>query len=84
LLKQKTSKTVITKTFILNRKQLDEMQKAFNVTTTALIKTIQVADERDIKQNERIMVVEKRLDKMQQTVDSLSSFLNELEFQVFI
>lgn len=60
------------------------MQKAFNVTTTALIKTIQVADERDIKQNERIMVVEKRLDKMQQTVDSLSSFLNELEFQVFI
>jgi hypothetical protein len=60
------------------------MQKAFNVTTTALIKTIQVADERDIKQNERIMVVEKRLDKMQQTVDSLSLFLNELEFQVFI
>ena len=84
MLKQKTSKTVITKTFILNRKQLDEMQKAFNVTTTALIKTIQVADERDIKQNERIMVVEKRLDKMQQTVDSLSLFLNELEFQVFI
>jgi hypothetical protein len=60
------------------------MQKAFNLTLTALIDTIRVADERDIKQNDRIILVEKKLDKMRNTVDSLSSFLNELKFQVNI
>ena len=58
------------------------MQKAFNLTLTALIDTIRVADERDIKQNDRIIIVEKRLDKIKHTVDSLSIFLNELKFQV--
>jgi hypothetical protein len=60
------------------------MQKAFNLTLTALIDTIRVADERDIKQNDRIIVVEKKLDKMKTTVDSLSVFLSELKFQVNI
>ena len=60
------------------------MQKAFNLTLTALIDTIRVADERDIKQNDRIILVEKKLDKMKTTVDSLSVFLSELKFQVNI
>jgi len=60
------------------------MQKAFNLTLSALIDTIRVADERDIKQNERIILVEKKLDKMKNTVDSLSVFLNDLKFQVNI
>ena len=72
------------KNYYSYRKQLDEMQKAFNLTLTALIDTIRVADERDIKQNDRIILVEKKLDKMRNTVDSLSSFLNELKFQVNI
>ena len=72
------------KNYYSYRKQLDEMQKAFNLTLTALIDTIRVADERDIKQNDRIILVEKKLDKMRNTVDSLSLFLNELKFQVNI
>ena len=58
------------------------MQKAFNLTLTALIDTIRVADERDIKQNDRIIMVEKKLDKLKYTVDSLNVFLNDLKFQV--
>jgi hypothetical protein len=63
------------------RKQLDEMEKAFNLTLTALIDTIRVADERDIKQNDRIVIVEKKLEKMKNTIDTLGGFLNEIKFQ---
>lgn len=64
------------------RKQIDEMQRAFNLTTTALIETIRVADERDVKQNEKIIAMEKRVEKMQQNIDSLNLLLNDLKFQV--
>jgi hypothetical protein len=61
---------------------MDEMQRAFNLTTTALIDTIRIADERDVKQNEKILIMEKRFEKMQLNVDSLNILLNELKFQV--
>ena len=66
------------------RKQMDEMQRAFNLTTTALIDTIRIADERDVKQNEKIILMEKRVEKMQQSIDSLNILLNDLRFQVFL
>jgi hypothetical protein len=63
---------------------MDEMQRAFNLTTTALIDTIRIADERDLKQNEKILTMEKRFEKMQLNVDSLNILLNELKFQVIL
>lgn len=61
---------------------MDEMQRAFNVTTSALLETMRVADERDLKQNERIKIIERQVEKMQQTIDSLENVLNDLKFQV--
>lgn len=63
---------------------MDDMQKAFNLTTTALLETIRVADERDVKQNEKITNIEKRVDKMQKSIESAENLLNEVKFQVII
>lgn len=61
---------------------MDEMQRAFNVTTSALLETMRIADERDLKQNERIGSIEKRVERMQQSIDTLDALLTELKFQV--
>lgn len=61
---------------------MDEMQRAFNMTTSALLETIRIADERDIKQNERIVNIERRVEKMQNSMDALESFIDDLKFQV--
>lgn len=63
------------------KKKMDEMQLAFNLTTTALLDTIRIADERDLKQNERILSVEKKLEKLNATMESLDSFLGDVKFQ---
>lgn len=63
---------------------MDEMQRAFNVTTSALLETMRIADERDLKQNERIVSIERRVEKMQHSIDSLESLLSELKFQTDI
>jgi hypothetical protein len=63
---------------------MDEMQRAFNMTTSALLETIRIADERDLKQNEKIVAIEKKVDKMNQNIDSLESLLNDLKFQVYL
>jgi len=65
------------------RKQMDEMERAFNLTTSALKDTIRVADERDIKQNERIVALEKRLNTVHESFDVFETFLNDLKLQVF-
>lgn len=62
---------------------MDEMERAFNLTTSALKDTIRVADERDIKQNERIVALEKRLSTVQESFDVFETFLNDLKLQVF-
>ena len=64
------------------KRKMDEMQLAFNLTTTALLDTIRIANERDVKQNERIGPLERRLEKALHTLDSLSLFVTELKFQV--
>jgi hypothetical protein len=61
---------------------MDEMERAFNLTTSALKDTIRVADERDIRQNERIAALEKRLSTVQDSFDVFETFLNELKIQV--
>lgn len=63
---------------------MDEMQRAFNVTTSALLETMRIADERDLKQNERIGSIEKRVERMQQSIDALDALLTELKFQTDI
>ncbi|CAF0836473.1 unnamed protein product [Brachionus calyciflorus] len=65
------------------RKQMDEMQKAFNLTTSALIDTIRVADERDIKQNEKIILIEKKIDKIEKSLVEVDIFLNEVKLQTY-
>lgn len=61
---------------------MDEMQRAFNVTTSALLETMRIADERDVKQNERIGSIERRVERMQKSMEALESLLGELKFQV--
>ncbi len=58
------------------------MERAFNFTTTALIETMRVSDERDLKQHERIILLEKRLEILQSTMESFNIFLENLKFQV--
>jgi hypothetical protein len=63
---------------------MDEMQRAFNLTTAALLDTMRIADERDVKQNEKILVMEKKVEKIQQNIDTLNLKLDDLKFQVLI
>jgi hypothetical protein len=39
---------------------MDEMEIAFNKTSTALVETTRIANERDQKQHEKIIYLEKR------------------------
>lgn len=60
------------------------MQRAFNVTTSALLETMRIADERDLKQNERIVSIERRVERMQKSMEAFEGLLGELKFQVNI
>ena len=63
------------------RKQMDEMQKAFNLTTSALIDTIRVADERDFKQNDKINFIEKKIEKIEQNLELINKIIDNVEFR---
>jgi hypothetical protein len=58
------------------RKQIDEMQKLFNKTTNALIDANKISDDRDAKQSERIKLIEKRLDSLQNNVNLYYYYIN--------
>lgn len=63
------------------KKQMDEMQRAFNLTTSALKNATRIADERELKLQERIAAVEKRLESTQTFIDSLNLYILELKFE---
>ena len=63
---------------------MEEMEKAFNLTTTALIDTTRIADERDLKYVEQLILVESRLEKLENTVEMFNSFLEDLKVKVLI
>jgi hypothetical protein len=61
---------------------MDEMESTFNFTTTALKQATRVSDERDHKQHERIIMLEKRLEALQNLCDSYEAIFDDLKFQV--
>lgn len=58
------------------------MERTFNFTTTALKEATRVSDERDHKQHERIIMLEKRLEALQKLCDSYEATFANLKFQV--
>lgn len=61
---------------------MDEMERTFNFTTTALKEATRVSDERDHKQHERIIMLEKRLETLQKLCDSYEAIFENLKFHV--
>jgi hypothetical protein len=61
---------------------MDEMELAFNKTATALIDTTRIANDRDHKQHEKITALEKRLDKLQKSLETFNLAVNDLKLQV--
>ena len=66
------------------KKQMDEMQKAFNYTTWALTNATRLASEREEKLQERIRFLEKHVDNMQLVIDLLNASAIESEFRTQI
>ncbi|XP_014681237.1 PREDICTED: SUN domain-containing ossification factor-like isoform X2 [Priapulus caudatus] len=64
------------------RKQMEQMQKAFNTTTTALLNTSRKAEERDLRQQEAIAVLQGQLDELTKVVTSLVDERQSLHQQV--
>ena len=64
------------------RMQMDEMETTFKITTDALEEATRVSDERDQKQHERIIELEKRLDELHETIKVFSVDLENVTFQV--
>ncbi len=64
------------------RIQMEEMETTFNFTTNALKEATRVSDERDQKQQMRIIELEKRLELLHQTIDSLVVYVEKITFQV--
>lgn len=63
------------------RLQMDEMESRFNFTTTALKEATRVSDTRDLKQHERIITLEKRLEILQKSLVSSLKTIDDLKFQ---
>ncbi|XP_066482095.1 SUN domain-containing ossification factor isoform X2 [Tiliqua scincoides] len=64
------------------RKQMDEMQKAFNKTIIKLQNTSRIAEQQDLKQTEAIHLLQAQLINMTQLVSNLSSTVTELKREV--
>ncbi|XP_077188407.1 SUN domain-containing ossification factor isoform X2 [Paroedura picta] len=64
------------------RKQMDEMQKAFNKTIIKLQNTSRLAEQQDLKQTEAIQLLQAQLTNMTQLVSNLSSTVAELKIEV--
>lgn len=64
------------------RKQMEEMQKAFNKTIVKLQNTSRVAEEQDQRQTEAIHLLQAQLTNMTQIVSNLSATVAELKREV--
>ncbi|NXV74513.1 SUCO factor, partial [Atlantisia rogersi] len=64
------------------RKQMEEMQKAFNKTIIKLQNTSRIAEEQDQRQTEAIQLLQAQLTNMTQLVSNLSSTVAELKSEV--
>ncbi|XP_062850457.1 SUN domain-containing ossification factor-like [Trichomycterus rosablanca] len=64
------------------RKQMEEMQKAFNKTIIKLQNTSRIAEEQDQKQTESIQVLQKQLENVTQLVLNLSMRVSQLQTEV--
>ncbi|XP_050818952.1 SUN domain-containing ossification factor isoform X6 [Gopherus flavomarginatus] len=64
------------------RKQMEEMQKAFNKTIVKLQNTSRIAEEQDQRQTEAIQLLQAQLTNMTQLVSNLSRTVVELKHEV--
>ncbi|XP_029474415.1 SUN domain-containing ossification factor isoform X3 [Rhinatrema bivittatum] len=64
------------------RKQMEEMQKAFNKTIIKLQNTSQIAEEQDQRQTEAIQLLQAQLTNMTHLVSNLSATVTELKQEV--
>ncbi|KAM3840153.1 SUN domain-containing ossification factor isoform 2-T2 [Vipera latastei] len=64
------------------RKQMEEMQKAFNQTIIKLQNTSYIAEQQDFKQTEAIQLLQAQLTNMTLIVSNLSSTVAELKIKV--
>ncbi|XP_010579570.1 PREDICTED: SUN domain-containing ossification factor isoform X2 [Haliaeetus leucocephalus] len=64
------------------RKQMEEMQKAFNKTIIKLQNTSRIAEEQDQRQTEAIQLLQAQLSNMTQLVSNLSTTVAELKCEV--
>ncbi|XP_058935517.1 SUN domain-containing ossification factor isoform X2 [Kogia breviceps] len=64
------------------RKQMEEMQKAFNKTIVKLQNTSRIAEEQDQRQTEAIQLLQAQLTNMTQLVSNLSTTVAELKHEV--
>ncbi|XP_072854390.2 SUN domain-containing ossification factor isoform X2 [Pogona vitticeps] len=64
------------------RKQMEEMQKAFNKTIIKLQNTSRIAEQQDLKQTEAIQILQAQLTNMTQLVSNLSSTVTDLKREV--
>ncbi|XP_010125364.1 PREDICTED: SUN domain-containing ossification factor [Chlamydotis macqueenii] len=64
------------------RKQMEEMQKAFNKTIIKLQNTSRIAEEQDQRQTEAIQLLQAQLTNMTQVVSNLSTTVAELKREV--
>lgn len=64
------------------RKQMEEMQKAFNKTIVKLQNTSRIAEEQDQRQTEAIHLLQAQLTNMTQIVSNLSATVAELKREV--
>ncbi|XP_041952588.1 SUN domain-containing ossification factor-like isoform X3 [Alosa sapidissima] len=64
------------------RKQMEEMQKAFNKTIIKLQNTSKVADEQDQKQTESILTLQGQLENVTELVLNLSVRISQLQTEV--
>ncbi|XP_053485766.1 SUN domain-containing ossification factor isoform X2 [Ictalurus furcatus] len=64
------------------RKQMEEMQKAFNKTIIKLQNTSRMAEEQDQKQTESIQVLQRQLENVTQLVLNLSLQVSQLQREV--
>ncbi|KAJ7338630.1 hypothetical protein JRQ81_012532, partial [Phrynocephalus forsythii] len=64
------------------RKQMEEMQKAFNKTIIKLQNTSRIAEQQDLKQTEVIQILQAQLANMTQLVSNLSSTVTDLKREV--
>ncbi|XP_064334062.1 SUN domain-containing ossification factor isoform X2 [Camelus dromedarius] len=64
------------------RKQMEEMQKAFNKTIIKLQNTSRIAEEQDQRQTEAIQLLQAQLTNMTQLVSNLSTTVAELKHEV--